>query len=105
MLKRVYKFLFVAIGFSFFISATEMDIGDSQNTFFDEYDTYVKTEQVSFHLAEVERSNYYSLLLNYGEFAQWCPQPPWDYTINKQTRSGNYFPCCRLYLRNSVFRI
>jgi uncharacterized protein YxeA len=105
MLKRVYKFLFVAIGFSFFISATEMDIGDSQNTFFDEYDTYVKTEQVSFHLTTAEHRTYYSLLLNYFEVAQLCQQPHWDYTINKQTRSGNYIPCGRLYLRNSVFRI
>ena len=105
MLKWLYKFLFVAIGFSFFISATEMDIGDSQNTFFDEYDTYLKTEQVSFHLTEVEHRTYYSLLLNYGEVAQLCSQPLWDYTINKQTRSGNYFPCCRLYLRNNVFQI
>jgi hypothetical protein len=55
MLNCFYKFLFVAIGFSFFISATEMDIGDSHNTFFDEYDTYVKTEQVPSHLTAVER--------------------------------------------------
>ncbi len=35
------------ISFSFFISATEMDLGEAHNTFFDDYDTYVKTEQVS----------------------------------------------------------
>jgi hypothetical protein len=105
MLNCFYKFLFVAIGFSFFISATEMDIGDSHNTFFDDYDTYVKTEQVSFHLTAVERSNYSSLLLNYGEVVQLCSQPECDYTINNQPHSRYYIPPCRLYLRNNVFRI
>lgn len=45
--------LFIAISFSFFISATEIDLGDSHNIFFDEYDTYVKTEQVSVDHSQV----------------------------------------------------
>jgi hypothetical protein len=105
MLRWLYNLLFVAIGFSFFISATEMDIGDSHNTFFDEYDTYVKTEQVSSHLTALERRIYYSLLLNYGEVAQPCSQPECDYPINNQPHSRYYIPACRLYLRNNVFRI
>ncbi len=47
MIKWLYKILFVAITFSFFISGTEMDLGDCHITFFDDYDTYVKTEQLS----------------------------------------------------------
>jgi hypothetical protein len=105
MQKWLYKFLFVGIGFPFFISATEMDIGDSHNTFFDEYDTYVKTEQVSFHLTTVEHRIYYSVLLNYGEVLQLCSQPQWNYIINIQPQCGYYIPPCRLYLRNKVFRI
>src|SRR5215213_6917010 len=45
--KWLQKILFVAISISFFISATEIDIGEAHNAFFDEYDIYVKTEHVS----------------------------------------------------------
>ncbi len=47
MVKWLYKILFVLISCSFVISALEINIGKANNTFFDEYDTYMKTEQVS----------------------------------------------------------
>jgi hypothetical protein len=46
MFRWLHKMLFVVVSLSFFISVTEMNIGEAENTFFDEYDTYVKTEQV-----------------------------------------------------------
>lgn len=51
MIKWFYKIVFVSITFSFFISATEMDLRESHNTFFDEYDTYIKVEHISFENA------------------------------------------------------
>ena len=47
MIKWFHKILFLTISFCFFISATKIDLGETHNTFFDEYDTYVKTEHVS----------------------------------------------------------
>lgn len=48
MFKWIYKIVFILISLSFFISATEMEIGEGHNTFFDEYDTYVQSKEVDF---------------------------------------------------------
>jgi hypothetical protein len=47
MLRWLHKILFIVISLSFFISATEINLGECHNSLFDEYDTYVKTEDVS----------------------------------------------------------
>lgn len=105
MVKWLHNLLFVAISFSFFISATEMDLGEVHNTFFDQYDTYVKTEQVSIdHSIAVQQEHdtytlIYSVLSYYfalGEKPKKAIKPPENYC--------NHYPP-KLYLRNSVWRI
>ena len=105
MMKWFQKILFVVISLSFFISATEMDLGEVHNTFFDEYDTYVKAEQVSVdHSVAIQHEhNTYALiyyLFNYYK------------GLNNQSENRNHhrFAYCnhyppKLFLRNSVWRI
>jgi len=105
VLKLLSKILFHVISFSFFISATEMDLGECHNTFFDEYDTYIKTEQVTVdNCASIEQdkdicasiysiANYYKVL-----------KAPVDHS------GYSIVVCCKKYpsksfLRNSVWRI
>jgi len=105
MVKWLKKILFVAICLSFFISATEMDLGGVHNTFFDEYDTYVKAEQVSLDHAEAQQQQHdaYTFICYFlnqynasnGQ-ASFAKHPAEDYY--------NCYPP-RLYLRNSVWRI
>lgn len=105
MVKWLHKLLLVAISFSFFISATEVDFGEAHNTFFDEYDTYVKTEQVSFDQVDIQQQQ---------------KQEPWETAPflyyycgpireNKSSQQAAYIACnacpLKLYLRNSVWRI
>lgn len=106
MIKWLYKILFVAITFSFFISATEMDLGDCHNTFFDDYDTYVKTEQVSFdntvitiHPDDIHNLLFYHVLFQYNELADAI-----SVVVNKHKDCYNNYPP-KLFLRNSVWRI
>jgi hypothetical protein len=97
--------LFVAISFSFFISATELDLGDCHNTFFDEYDTYVKTEQVSVDHLEVAQPQQQALL----DFTSFF------FTCGVYLRETHHYECPdyekdnvsppKLFLRNSVWRI
>ncbi len=105
MHKWLYKILFVVISFSFFVSATEMDLGECHNTFFDEYDTYVKTEQVSFDNTPLQQHQtdtyaflawfigYYKIAGHYSELSK----APF-LRINKHSRN-------KIFLRNSVWRI
>lgn len=105
MVKWLHKLLFVAISISFFISATEMDLGECHNTFFDEYDTYVKTEQVSVGQMQIQQQQQEllalaSLFYHYYLFAatQTFNYPSSSYQV------GNISPP-KLFLRNSVWRI
>ncbi len=105
MVKWLQKILFVVISLSFFISATEMDLGEVHSTFFDEYDTYVKAERVSVdHSVAIQHEhNTYALiyyLFNYYK------------GLNNQSEKSNHhqFAYCnhyppKLFLRNSVWRI
>jgi hypothetical protein len=104
MAKWLHRLLFVVISLSFFISATEMDIGEAHNTFFDEYDTYVQTEQVEVDHVEVRQQQqelyeFVSFLINYYHPAKEIALPirPGYFT------SGASPP--PLFLRNSVWRI
>ena len=47
MTRWLYKLLLATLSFAFFLSATETDVGEYHNTFFDQFDTYTKTENVS----------------------------------------------------------
>ncbi|NCI47419.1 hypothetical protein [Sediminibacterium soli] len=103
MVKWLYKILFVAIGMSFFISATEMDLGEAHNTFFDEYDTYLKTEQVAVSLDQAYQRQELTGLLTFSYPYHPLPVPC-------LRTAANVPICCgvspaRLFLRNSVWRI
>lgn len=82
-----------------------MDLGECHNTFFDEYDTYVKTEQVSVDHSAIEQQVHdtYALIhfaFSYYNFLKQQQQPP-----AYQTKSYyNHYPP-KLFLRNSVWRI
>ncbi len=47
MAKVFYKILLVIVAISFFMSAEEINPFNGHDTFFDQYDTYVRTEQIS----------------------------------------------------------
>ncbi len=105
MFKWLQKILFVAISFSFFISATEMDVGEAHNTFFDEYDTYVKAEQVSVEHSVAIQQEHNTCALIYYHFNYYQG-------LNNQSQNRNHhrFAYCnhyppKLFLRNSVWRI
>lgn len=105
MFNWLYKILFILIGVSFFISATEINLGEAHNTFFDEYDTYVKTEQVTVDHASIQEHQstgyvlLYHLLWHYRSFA--VASKPIESTC---FTSDNLYPP-RIFLRNSVWRI
>ena len=105
MVQCLYKILYIVISFSFFISATEIDLGESHNTFFDEYDTYIKTEQVSIDhdvTLQQQHNDYafiYYIIIHYK-------------SLNSQAKTDKHpqlayyhrYPP-KLFLRNSVWRI
>ena len=105
MVKWVYKILIFVISFSFFTSATELDIGESHHTFFDQYDTYINTKQVSIdHAVTIQQQQndyafiYYIIILYKA--------------LNLQVKTSKHpqlayyhrYPP-KLFLRNSVWRI
>ncbi len=105
MIKWLSKILFVAVSISFFISATEMDFGKVHNTFFDQYDTYVKAEHVSFEQEtslqpEHDAYVFIGYIINQYQTLQSLSQtdkfPHLAYY--------NHYPH-KLFLRNSVWRI
>ncbi len=105
MFKWLSKTLFVAVSISFFISATEMNFGKVHNTFFDQYDTYIKADQVSLdqetylqpeynaHVLISYLNNRYQILQSLSQTGKFSHL---DYY--------NQFPP-KLFLRHSVFRI
>ena len=105
MVKWLHKLLFIAISFSFFISATEMDFGEVHNTFFDEYDTYVKTEQVSIDHADIQQQLQQKLWKVVSLFYYYYS----PILENRSSHKAAYIACSdsppKLYLRNSVWRI
>lgn len=105
MMKWFQKILVVIISLSFFISATEMDLGEVHNTFFDEYDTYVKAEQVSVDHSVANQQEHETYAFLHYLFSQYSG-------LNNQSENRNHhqFAYCnhfppKLFLRNSVWRI
>ncbi len=87
------------------MSATELDFGNVHNTFFDEYDTYVKTEQVShdntiLQQNETDTFAFLAWLKGYykidGQSNDLIKAPL--LTLNKHCSN-------KIFLRNSVWRI
>lgn len=106
MSKWLSKILLIVISLSFFTSAVELNVGAFHHTFFDEYDTYVKAEQVSFDHATVDApddnpnfllasvfSFYYSSII--------AQQVSFEHFRNYHL--NHYQP--KLFLLNSVWRI
>jgi len=52
MRSLLFKILILIISCSFSISAIEIDIGSSQQTFFDDYDTYLPVDQQDLQVNE-----------------------------------------------------
>ena len=105
MVTWLYKLLFVAITFSFFVSSTEMDLGDCHNTFFDEYDVYVKTEQVSLDHSTVEQQVHNTYALIRCDFFYFQSLGQQQRPIAWQTKDYNTDSPPKLFLKNSVWRI
>jgi len=104
MVKCLYKLLFLVISFSFFVSATEMDLGECHNTFFDEYDTYVKTEHVSLDQSAAAQQEHDTYVLLYNFFTCYNFLKGKPESIKQSTAYYNHYPP-KLFLCNSVWRI
>lgn len=105
MFKWLYNILFAVITLSFFISATEMNFRELQNSFFDEYDTYVKTEQASVSHATIMQPENISYDLLYNIRNRYN-------IVQGQAAHIKYLPAnyhnpqsSKLFLRNSVWLI
>ncbi|MEP6597455.1 MAG: hypothetical protein ABJA71_15990 [Ginsengibacter sp.] len=105
MFKWLQKILFIAISFSFFISATEMDLGEAHNTFFDDYDTYVKTEQVSLDHASALQQEHdtYALICYIIDHYNALKDPSACIKYPPASHCNQQSP--KLFLLNSVWRI
>ena len=105
MAEGLYKILFIVISILFFISATEIDLGESHNTFFDEYDTYVKTEHVSLDPTSATQQEYDTYILLHNFFTCYNAVKAKSEGLKHQsTAYYNQYPS-KLFLRNSVWRI
>lgn len=105
MEKWLYKILFIAISLSFFISATEMDLGECHNTFFDEYDTYVRQENVLLSPSTISAKDHdtylsNSLFLTYNSLNK-VQKASVAYEHISNITSNTH----KLFLRNCVWRI
>ena len=103
MIKRIYKILFLVISISFFISATEMDLGNMQNTFFDEYDTYLKADNVSIDYTTFSSEDQ-DIHFVTPPFAHWIINHV-DVVLNKAHLWYGNNNTTKLFLHYSVWRI
>ena len=105
MVKWLQKILFLTITFSFFISATEIDLGESHNTFFDEYDTYVREEHLSLDQNLTAQQEHDTYILLYNFFTCYnALKGKSEGVKHHSTVYYNHYPL-KLFLRNSVWRI
>ena len=100
----LHKLLFFVISISFFISAAEMDLGECHNTFFDEHDTYIRSDLSSFTQHPVEHQTRDTYFLLHG--CSDCEA----LRLQLQTVCGYFFDYNKhhppkLYLQNSDLRI
>ena len=99
MVKCLQKILFIIISLSFFISANQIDLGDSHNTFFDEYDTYVKAEHDTFEYTLTAKDVQVSSLSLRNLFASYISLPITKCCIQLLTYSEQP-PSPKLFLGN-----
>ena len=105
MVKWLYKILFLTISFSFFVSATEMDLGECHNTFFDEYDTYVKTEHVSLDQTSATQQEHDTYILLHNFFTCYNVLKGKSEVVKHHSTAYNDQYPPKLFLSNSVWRI
>lgn len=105
MVKWLTKILLIVISIFFFISATEMNLGECHNTFFDEYDTYVKAEQVSLDHAATTQHEHDTYVFLYNLITHYKVLQGQSESIKHPCHAyyTHYPP--KLFLRNSVWRI
>jgi membrane protein required for beta-lactamase induction len=105
MVKWLQKILFVVISLSFFISVIEMDLGEVHNTFFDEYDTYLKAEQVSIDQATTLQQEHDTYVFLYNLISHYTSLN--GHPENSKHQCNAYYTHYppKLFLRNSVWRI
>lgn len=86
------------------MSATELDIGEAHNTFFDEYDTYVKTDPLTVDNATFQQQqNHTFALLLYLKYYK-ALNLSGKLTKVPCSKVNNHSPA-KIFLRNSVWRI
>lgn len=104
MVKWLSKILLIVISLSFFISAAEMNLGTCHNTFFDEYDTYIKAEQQSIdHATSLQQEHDTYALVGYI-FQYQALQEQLQAVQYSHLAYHNHYPP-KIFLRNSVWRI
>ena len=82
-----------------------MDLGDCHNTFFDEYDTYVREEKVSINQSTASLENQDNHTLTTLFFSYYSSDNSHAVSFkHKYSSYLNYNPP-KLFLRNSVWRI
>lgn len=106
MSKWLSKILLIFISLSFFTSAVELNVGAFHHTFFDEYDTYVKAEQVSLDHATVDAPDDNPHFLFASVFS-FCYKSIIAQQVSlehfRNYHLNHYQP--KLFLLNSVWRI
>lgn len=82
-----------------------MNVGECRNTFFDEYDTYIKAEQLSIDHATSLQKDYdtYTLIGFVISQYQALQEQPQSKQYSHLAYYNHYPP--KLFLRNSVWRI
>ncbi len=105
MIKWVYNILIITSSISFFISATEMDLGECHNTFFDEYDTYVSEEKVSLNQSVISLEDHNTYILNLIFLSYNSLKDAHAVSFRHEYFSYTNYNTHKLFLRNSVWRI
>ncbi len=82
-----------------------MDLGEAHNTFFDDSDTYVKTEQVSLDHASAMQQEHDTYALVYYIINHYNASK--EQLVHIQYPPANYYDpqSLKLFLLNSVWRI
>ena len=82
-----------------------MNFGECRNTFFDEYDTYVKAEQLSIdHSASLQQEHDTYALIGFLINQYQALQEQLQTDQYSHSACYNHYPA-KLFLRNSVWRI
>jgi len=105
MVRTLYKIIFVLISCSFIISALEINIGKAHNTFFDEFDTYIKAEQVSVNHEVNFKNDFNNCIANILYSSKIALSNP-KLDLNYGSNFYQTFPFIeKIFLKTTVLRI